>query len=171
MRKIVEGDSHIEHLVPRNPNAGDPALTFVYENLLASCQQNLLRKDPRHCGMAKGEWYDRLLMVSPLDLGCEARLRYDADGEVVAADAADEGARETIERLNLRCERLKNLRKGAIDALFVEMDGDNDPGAWRKLAAALQERDANGRFAPFCVALLATIEEMLKRAPAQDGQA
>jgi uncharacterized protein (TIGR02646 family) len=64
-RRIVPNDSHIEHLVPRSPETGDPTLTFVYENLLASCQANLMSGDPIHCGMKKGNWYDPVLLYFP----------------------------------------------------------------------------------------------------------
>jgi uncharacterized protein (TIGR02646 family) len=159
-RRIVQGDYHIEHLVPRNGPMGTAALTFVYQNLVASCQANLARRDPRHCGSAKGDWYDAALFVSPLDPGCEARFAYDLDGKVRPFDPADEGARETIARLDLDGARLRGLRRGAIDALFEHLDHDLLPEECDALLAAFARRDASGRFDSFCFVLIAALRAL-----------
>lgn len=135
-------------------NRGDASLTFVYENLLASCQANLGRKDPRHCGTAKGDWYAAALLVSPLDPGCESRFFYDLDGKVHESDPADQGAKETIAHLDLDGPRLRALRRTAIEAAI---DLDLAPEERRVLLAAYEARDAEGRFDSFCFVLAATL--------------
>ena len=157
-RRIVDGDSHIEHLVPRNPATGDPALTFSWDNLLASCQANLTRGDPVHCGIKKGDWYEAALMVSPLGAGCEQRFRHELDGRMGPAAEADRAATETIRRLDLDGARLRALRKGAIEGLFAMLDHELQPEEYQKLAAAYRERDAEGKFASFCQAVLAALD-------------
>jgi uncharacterized protein (TIGR02646 family) len=155
-RRIVPSDYHVEHLVPRNGVMGSAALTFVYTNLLASCQANLGRTDPRHCGTAKGDWYDAALLVSPLDPGCERRFSYDLDGKVRRADPADLGAKETIAHLDLDGSRLRTLRRNLIEAL----DLDLQPDELRVLLAAYDARDAEGRFDSFCFVLAATLRDL-----------
>jgi uncharacterized protein (TIGR02646 family) len=155
-RRLLPGDYHIEHQVPRHGPMGDPALTFVYRNLFASCQANLGRKDPRHCGTAKGDWYDAALLVSPLDPGCESRFAYDLDGKVRGADPDDEGAKETIAHLDLDGPRLRKLRHDVIEAL----DLDLDPEERRVLLAAYEARDAEGRFEPFGFVLAAALRSL-----------
>lgn len=155
-RRLLPGDYHVEHLVPRHGAMGDPALTFVYRNLLASCQANLMRKDPRHCGTAKGDWYVAALFVSPLDPGCERRFVYDLDGKVRSADPADQGAKETIARLDLDGPRLRSLRRKAIEALDLDLDVEER----RTLLAAYEARDAEGRFDTFCFVLAASLRSL-----------
>lgn len=156
--RIVSSDYHIEHLVPRHGAGWSAALTFVYANLLASCQANLGRKDPRHCGTAKGDWYNDTLVVSPLDPVCEGRFFYDLEGKVRGADPADQGAKETIVRLDLDGPRLRALRRKVIEALDIELD--LLPDERRALLAAHEARDAEGRFDSFCFVLAATLRDL-----------
>ena len=159
-RRIVPGDYHIEHQVPRHGPMGDVSLTFAYRNLFASCQANLGRRDPRHCGTAKGDWYDAKLFVSPLDPGCEGRFIYDVDGKVRGADPADEGAKETIAHLDLDGARLRALRNKAIEALVDGLDPDLEPEERRVLLADYAARDAQGRFQSFCFVLAAALRSL-----------
>ncbi|MDI3291781.1 retron system putative HNH endonuclease [Polyangium sp. 15x6] len=156
-RRLVPNDNHIEHLVPRDGKSGDPSLTFVWPNLLASCQANLLKGDPKHCGSKKENWYDRTLMVSPLDPSCEERFHFELDGRIRAAQPSDLGAEETIRRLDLDGARLRGLRKKAIEGLFVDLDEDLRPEEYDALAKAFRERDSQGRYEAFCFVLLAAL--------------
>jgi uncharacterized protein (TIGR02646 family) len=156
-RRLVANDNHIEHFVPRDGTMGDPSLTFVWSNLLASCQANLLKGDPRHCGTTKGNWYDASLMVSPLDPGCEGRFHHRLDGGIGPARDGDLGATKTIEKLDLDGARLRGLRKGAIEGLFEDLNEELSPEEYDKLAKALGERDEQGRYEPFCFALIAAL--------------
>lgn len=157
-RKLVQNDNHIEHFVPRNGTMGEPALTFVWENLLASCQGNLLKGDPIHCGRKKDDWFDATLMVSPLDPGCEDRFRFEFDGRIRAMHVVDLGAKTTIEKLDLDCARLQALRKTAFDGYFLEgLETELTPDDCEKLAVVFRERDGEGRYEPFCFALMAAL--------------
>jgi uncharacterized protein (TIGR02646 family) len=153
-RRIVDNDSHIEHLAPRETYR---PLTYAFDNLLASCQQNLLKKDPRHCGTQKGQWHDAARLVSPLDPACEVRFRYEIDGHVHPASPPDEGANETILHLALDCAKLVNLRNGAIDGLLDDLGDDLTQKEYDALLLAYESRDAEGRYGPFCFVLAAVV--------------
>jgi len=157
-RRIVDSDSHIEHLVPRSPKTGNPSLTFSWENLLASCQANLVRGDPIHCGIKKGDWYDAALMVSPLSTDCEPRFHYELDGRIRASSDVDGAAAETIRRLDLDGPRLRALRKGAMEGLFDDLEHALEPEEYEKLALAYQQRNSHGKYEPFCFALIAALD-------------
>lgn len=50
-RRLTDDDSHIEHFQPQSNPLVDP---LDYENMLCSCQNQLERGEPRHCGIRKG---------------------------------------------------------------------------------------------------------------------
>lgn len=78
-RRLTNDDSHIEHFRPQSDPTVDP---LDFGNLLCSCQNQLKKGEPRHCGNLKGEWFDRDLLVSPLIPGCEDRFAFTGDGEI-----------------------------------------------------------------------------------------
>lgn len=116
-RRLVETDSHIEHFKPQE---SFPEEALNYRNMLCSCQQELIKGEPRHCGNLKDDWYDPALMISPLDPDCENRFSYTHDGRIDAADSTDKAALETIERTGLSIEKLNALREGAIEPFLDE---------------------------------------------------
>ncbi|MEN8219842.1 MAG: hypothetical protein ABFS56_26535 [Pseudomonadota bacterium] len=59
----------IEHFRPQKQY---PELKLEYNNLLCSCQFELQKTEPRHCGNAKGSWFDENLTISPLEPSCES---------------------------------------------------------------------------------------------------
>lgn len=156
-RRLIANDNHIEHFVPRDDKHGNSALTFVWSNLLASCQANLMKGDPRHCGVAKGNWYDSRLTVSPLEPTCEQRFHFELDGRIRPNLDDDLGAAETIQRLDLDGARLRALRNKAIEGLFEDLEGELLPKDYDTLAAKLSEKDETGKFEPFCVVLVAAL--------------
>jgi uncharacterized protein (TIGR02646 family) len=115
-RRLTENDSHIEHLQPQRDPAVDP---LDYSNLLCSCQNQLKKGEPRHCGNLKGDWYDPALLVSPLNPDCEGRFTFAGDGFITPAEEHDVAARETIVRLGLDISKLNDLRANAIEP-FLE---------------------------------------------------
>lgn len=156
-RRLVANDNHIEHFVPRDDKYGNSALTFVWSNLLASCQANLMRGDPRHCGNAKGNWYDSNLTVSPLQETCEQRFHFELDGRISPRHKDDSGAVETIKHLELDGARLRALRNKAIEAIFDGLDSELSPEESDRLMAKLSEKDAAGKYEPFCMVLVAAL--------------
>ncbi|MEI6327828.1 MAG: retron system putative HNH endonuclease [Pseudanabaena sp. ELA645] len=141
--RLRDNDSHIEHFKPQNNPDVDP-LDFV--NMLCSCQNQLQKGEPRHCGNLKGGWFDPLLLVSPFDPTCETKFRYKPDGLISPADPNDQAAKETIDRLGLNIPKLIALRKGAIE-LFL----NSTPSAseLQKFVADYLQENSQGRFSQF----------------------
>ena len=71
--RISDDSSHIEHFVPQSKDSG---LSLEYSNLFS---QFLSNGDMKHCGHAKGNDYDKALLISPLDKNCEKRFEYSND--------------------------------------------------------------------------------------------
>lgn len=134
---VVEDDSHVEHFRPKRKCRNSK---LDYGNLHCSCQRELSPGEPRHCGHAKGSWFDEKLLVSPLSSDCESRFRFTANGEILPHDE-DDGARATIQRLRLNLPKLQALRAGAVDALR-----DSPANEISRLLA----RNVGGRLLPFC---------------------
>lgn len=120
-RELNDRDCHIEHFRPKDKTKF-PHLELVYDNLLCSCQVNTEKGEPLHCGNSKGNWFDEELLISPLDSTCESKFKYTFDGQILPFNEDDEAAKTTIERLQLNIDKLKDLRKGVIDALFEDED-------------------------------------------------
>ena len=116
-RRLTDDGSHIEHFNPRSNNAFNP---LDYANMLCSCQNRLEQGEPRHCGNLKGDWFDDQLLVSPLDPDCEVHFAYTADGNIKPAMKSDAAARMTIVKLGLNINKLKALRKKAIEPFLDE---------------------------------------------------
>jgi len=116
-RRLVDGDTHIEHFRPQR----DPDVDAIdFNNLLCSCQQNIKRGEPRHCGNLKGDWFDSILLVSPLDMDCGKRFAFTANGAMRPQQPEDKGAVTTIEHLGLNIPKLKAMRSKAIEPFLDE---------------------------------------------------
>ena len=122
-RRLIDGDSHIEHFNPQSNNVVDP---LDYINMFCSCQDQLKKGEPRHCGVSKDNWFDEEHLVSPLDPECEGRFVYTADGKIQPANESDDAAKITIEKLKLDIEKLNDSRKKAIEPFLDEdLDGSD----------------------------------------------
>lgn len=111
-RRLADNDSHIEHFKPQSETAVDP---LDFSNMLCSCQDQLKKGDPRHCGNLKSDWFVDALLISPFDPGCENRFSFTGDGGIEPSQANDAAATETIKRLGLNIPKLRDLRKKAIE--------------------------------------------------------
>lgn len=121
--KLLDNYSHIEHF---RPQENYPNLSLDYANMLCSCQSNLKKGDPRHCGNAKGSWFDNTLTLSPLDLNCSEHFNYTGDGHVYPANKHDMAARETIEHLALDIPELVASRQSVLDTFLDDEISDED---------------------------------------------
>jgi uncharacterized protein (TIGR02646 family) len=111
-RRLEINDSHIEHFQPQH----DPAVDALdYSNILCSCQDRLEKGEPRHCGNLKGDWFDRTLLISPLEPSCKKRFHFNGDGTIRPTNAEDQAAATTIEKLGLDLPILNDLRNQAIE--------------------------------------------------------
>lgn len=159
-RRISLQGSHIEHLKPQSvcTNHEDTE----YNNLLAAHPSS----DPGtpYCAYgahARTNWYHQHQFVHPLRRDCEQRIRYRFDGKVSATSPADSAAVETIRRLQLDHLELRQMRERAIyEALF---DRELGEAQVRRLMVAMDERNGNGDFRPFCFAIKQACEKYLKR--------
>lgn len=142
-RRLVAGDSHIEHFRPQ----GDPACDDLdYHNLLCSCQNQIKQGEPRHCGNLKDGWFDENRLVSPLMPDCETHFAYAGDGSIRTVYPTDDAARTTIEKLGLDIAKLRALRKQAMDPF---LDPDLSDSEVSQFAAGYLSRDDQGRFGEF----------------------
>ena len=120
---LRERDSHIEHLKPQHPYE---ELALDYGNMLCSCLSDVEKGDPLHCGMAKGDWYDERLLISPLDPDCGTHFKFLGDGSIVPVDASDDAAVATIAHLRLDDKELTAKRKAVIDSFLDDCLTDDD---------------------------------------------
>ena len=121
--RLKNDNYHIEHFQPKSDPVIDP---LDFSNLLCSCQKDLKKQEPVHCGKLKGDWFDEKQLISPLDPTCEERFAFTADGWIQPADDRDEGAITTIEKLGLNIPKLRDLRQNAIEPFIDPSLSDED---------------------------------------------
>ena len=118
-RRLSNNDFHIEHLKPKDKNKF-PELQLDYNNLLCSCQLELEKGEPRHCGNSKGSWFDKKLLISPLDRTCEEQFKYTEDGHIYPLNEDNLAAKTTIDKLQLDIDKLVDFRRKAIEPFIDE---------------------------------------------------
>lgn len=147
---VDQSNSHIEHLDPQSKT--DAQLSVEYTNMLASCGRDTNKPEycwPEYCGNKKG---DIAIGVSPLQTNCEEFFKYSSTGEILPTAnnlAHQKDAQTTIEVLGLNHFDLTDGRKQAFEAL----EGITQEEA-ELLAQVCQEKNAQGRYQPFCNAVL-----------------
>ncbi len=148
---IAVDNSHLEHLKPQRYYQ---SLALEYRNLLASCQRESKKDEPVHCGKKKDDWYDEQLMVSPLEANCADFFRYQGSGEILPTDEADkkDAAAKTIDKLGLDIDKLKAMRRKAIDGILMNIEELTDEDI-QKMVQGCEKPDANGQYTPFCGAI------------------
>ncbi len=150
-RRIDANSSHIEHLIPQS---ADPSKDLDYNNLLASCFRFQERKEPLHCGPART---NQSLPITPLQADCETRFRFTNDGQIKPAKSEDTDASDTVKLLSLDIYKLQDLRKKAIRRAFFGIEF-LDPHEKTRMQNAFEQRDAQRRFAEFCVPILYVLD-------------
>ncbi len=141
--RLENEDSHIEHFKPQRLAKFD---SLDYWNMLCSCQSDLKRGAPRHCGHLKGDWFDEDLLISPLQSGCEARFAYLFNGEILAVHKDDKGADETIKQLGLGIPKLIALRQRAIEPFLDQQLSDDQ---FERFVNGYLRRDEQGMYPAF----------------------
>ena len=142
-RRLTDNDAHIEHFRPQSDPTADP---MDYTNMLCSCQNQLKKGEPRHCGNLKDNWFDGALLVSPLDPGCESRFVFTGDGHIKPESTTDRAAIETICRLGLDIQKLNALRGSAIEPFLEETLSEND---MHRFVTGYLQKDENGLYGEF----------------------
>ena len=156
---IARKQCHIEHFRPKSVYK---PLTFEYTNLIASCQGEDEHRPrvPVHCGHKKQAWFDEELMISPLDPKCADYFNYSGFGEILPTNDLDKqkAANTTIQKLALSIDKLRKMRRAAIDAALQATSGLTDAEV-QLLAQAYQKPDADGRNTPFSAAITYTLKQ------------
>ncbi len=122
-RELIDTDYHIEHLKPQHLSSVDP---LDFSNMLCSCQKNLQKGEPLHCGNSKADWFDDELFITPLYNNCEKRFKFTYDGYIDTFDDNDLAAIETIKKLNLYIPKLIEMRKKAIEPFLDDTLDDTE---------------------------------------------
>ncbi|KAI95728.1 hypothetical protein T281_03840 [Rhodomicrobium udaipurense JA643] len=166
-RRIDVENCHIEHLRPQaHCGIGEDV---DYRNLVAGVPAPNTPQLP-YGAHKKADWpavADEHLFVSPLSGGCAARFSFRLNGEVEAADSADNAAVETIARLGLNDEALVQLRKAAIAAtLQIRGRGPASIGiadARRRLRDLERAEQQAGALEPYSFVLVQALERQIRR--------
>ena len=145
-RRLVAEDSHIEHFKPRSDPSVDP---LDYANMLCSCQNQLKKGEPRHCGNLKEDWFDASLLVSPLSPDCEQKFIFTVDGGI-HAKTADEAAFATIEKLGLNIPKLNDLREKAMEPFLDETLSEQE---LKQFVTGYLQKNTQGMYGEFCMAI------------------
>ncbi len=144
--RVEQSNSHIEHLAPQSKTDSESSLD--YTNMLGSCGRD--PNWPEYCGNKK---QNIAIAVSPLQANCEDFFSYSSTGEIVATTnnlGHQKDAQTTIEVLGLNHYDLTQGRIQALEALQGIMTQEEA----ELLAQVCHEMDAQGRYQPFCKAVL-----------------
>ena len=145
-KRVEQNNSHIEHLDPQSKT--DAELSVDYTNMLASCGRDT--NWPEYCGNKK---QNISIGVSPLQANCEEFFSYSSSGEILPTTnnlAHPKDAQTTIEVLGLNHYDLTQGRIQALEALQGIMTQEEA----ELLAQVCQQMNAQGRYQPFCNAVL-----------------
>jgi uncharacterized protein (TIGR02646 family) len=144
-KRVEQSNSHIEHLDPQSKT--DSELSLDYTNMLGSCGR--YPNWPEYCGNKK---QNLAIAVSPLQANCEEFFSYSSTGEILSTTnnpTHQKDAQTTIEVLGLNHY---DLTQGRIQALKA-LEGITQSEA-ELLARVCQQMNAQGRYQPFCNAVL-----------------
>jgi uncharacterized protein (TIGR02646 family) len=144
--RVEQSNSHIEHLAPQSKT--DSELSVDYTNMLASCGRD--PNWPEYCGNKK---QNLLIGVSPLQANCAEFFSYSSSGEILPTTnnlAHPKDAQTTIEVLGLNHYDLMQGRIQALEALQGIMTQEEA----ELLAQVCQQMNVQGRYQPFCNAVL-----------------
>jgi uncharacterized protein (TIGR02646 family) len=156
--RISLADSHIEHFQPQESY---PDKQLDYRNLLVSCLRQPNAGDPLHCGVSKGNWYDRDLTVSPTIANCVDFFEYQADGKIIPScdDLKKTAADTTIERLKLKISNLTKSRAKSLEGLDLNELSLADLD---KFIDRYNQKNQIGQYAPFCQMLIYCLQQEKK---------
>lgn len=152
-RTLTVDDSHIEHFKPQSDESVD-ALDF--SNMLCSCQKNVKKGTPLHCGNSKGDWFDDTLLISPMLSNCERKFGFKGDGSIYAI-GGNASAIKTIEKLSLDIGKLNSLRESAIEPFLDASLSDEEFSDF--IDGYLAKN--NGKYEPFQTTIQHLFSEMV----------
>jgi len=146
---VALGDSHIEHMEPRQEN---PARTYDYANLAISCNGGR----GEHCGRYKddrrrnlnGVW-NAQAFSAPHDPQTCSMFRYLPNGAIEPTTVAKDRANYLIGYLALDCARLTGRRRQHASILTDTLGDASDPEIVDWLRQDYLQPDANGCLKPY----------------------
>jgi uncharacterized protein (TIGR02646 family) len=158
MVRISESDCHIEHIIPRtlSNEAGHPEETVEYRNMVACFP---LDETEGKCPFGAHAREDRLLPITPMDPGCETRMRFQTNGRVEAVNPSDSDIAlitdPDVHLLRLNHPRLIDWRKAAIEGAILSPPGGRalTVQSARRFARRVLEFKWGALLTPYCVAL------------------
>ncbi len=150
--EVTSDSSHLEHFIPRADGRNHPhSLQFQdvelgYQNLFLSCNGEWC--DESHCGKYKDST-TALMLVSPASTEVQDAFSYTVSGDI---DGTTPKAMTSVRVLNLQSAALKRHRKTAIwNSGFFDDDFPDEKDALIELYSS---KDSDGKFTPFCEAIL-----------------
>jgi len=136
--EVTPRTSHVEHMAPRSR---EPARTYEYSNLAASCNGGVVE----HCGHFKdnrnknpGFFYASTKFCAPHDPTTERLFDYLFDGSVEPASGLNssdsENATYMIGYIGLDCPRLTGRRRQQARAIISALgdNPDDDLAQWAR---------------------------------------
>lgn len=170
--QVSQENSHIEHLPAQSFFKPDSSDAINYQHLLASCGiadkwlkekyqkewtkekfENLLSCSER-CGIKRG---NKPILISPLQPDCEAFFAYDiSNGAIESKGNSDQqnAALATIATLNLDAQKLRNLRKAAIDTAILLIEELTE----EEIVRLFKGKNQRGELIPFCFAIASVLK-------------
>lgn len=157
----ISGDKAIaEHLKPIS-GIGRNQLAS-YDNLLISCAGDRVISaenasygaDRLHCDAKKEA---QILPLTPLTPDCDKQFRYTIDGHV---SGLTPNASDAVIKLNLDCVLLQRRRMAAMELFLRDINSLSDEDL-NIIKSAYESKNADGKYEPYCTAVVRCIEEYL----------
>jgi uncharacterized protein (TIGR02646 family) len=166
MRRIGADSAHVEHIKPESRCRSDqPESDLDYGNMVACFPREGMRTAYCYGAQKKDNWWenDGAEFVSPLHPVCERRFRFDRNGKI-AAVTNHPAALATIRALALDHESLTEDRKHVIEEFIYGPQGNEplSPARTQRALQAICERDRQGRFYEFCIAIRDALEAHMR---------
>jgi len=161
--ELADLPEEIEHMRPVHMF---PKNALDYDNLAVSCRGGR-GTGKETCNASKGA---SMLPLTPFDASCEERIFFTEDGQI---QGDDEDAEKTIEILNLTAydkDRAETIA-GFIYAFQDEEEMENgfsdtliSKGEAEQIVNVLSQKDEQGRFRPFCSAVISVLKREIIQA-------
>jgi uncharacterized protein (TIGR02646 family) len=157
MKRVDVNNSHVEHIKPESCCREDaPGSDLNYDNVVACFPRDGMPCKYRYGAHAKDNWWkdNGRDFVSPLHPNCERRFQFDLAGNIKAVNNYP-AATITINILGLNHGTLVEERRRVIEE-FVYGETNDSPLSGAQATRARRSicnRDGNGRFYEFCVAI------------------
>lgn len=161
MSRIKESkDIKIEHYQARNSNN-----ELEYANLLAVCKGNEgVQSKHQTCDTKKGE---QVLHINPLKKSDMETIFYQIDGTIKSSNEVFDADIEKVLNLNNEYGYLKANRKGAINAVALQLkklkQGESAENLLRRIKTKYMKNGSNNMKEPYIGIILWYVDKKLKK--------